>query len=74
MPMLGVSHALLRGCIVVIWLIYASGVLFAGGRRAEVDSGVQVDQYIVDDEPSAYVLLWSYFSSLAASSSSEQHD
>jgi hypothetical protein len=61
-----VSHALLRGCIVALCVTYGSGDLFAWARSEEVGSSEQVDHFIVDDEPSAYALLWSYFSSFVA--------
>lgn len=60
-PILGVSHALLRGCIVAVFLTYGSGGLFAWARSEEVRFSAEVDHYIGDDEPSAYALLWSYF-------------
>jgi hypothetical protein len=51
--------------------------LFAWARSLKVGSNAQIDHYSIDDEPSAYELLWSYFSSLAASDASRatvQHD
>jgi hypothetical protein len=69
-PITGVSHGLVRGCVVAVFLTYGSGGLFAWARDEEVGSSAQVDYYMVDDKPSAYALVWSYFSSLMASDSS----
>lgn len=68
-------HALVRGYIVAVCLIYGSGRLFASTRGEGIGSSAQVANYVSDDEPSAYALLWSYFSSLAnASLAGLQHD
>jgi hypothetical protein len=72
----GVPHALLRGCIVAVFLTSGSGGLFAWTSSDEVGSSPQIDHYVVDDEPSAYAQLWSYFSVLVVSDASgaAQHD
>jgi len=68
-PIKGVSHALLRGCIVAVCLTYGTGGLFAWARSEAVGSIAQLDHSSVEDEPSAYALLWSYFSALVVSDS-----